>query len=179
MGFSDNVLDRVMKKHGIENREGFIAHASSFDDDDNGYLNERELTNAAEAWGEDSDASEEESHDDDDDDDDDLNNEDVSLEEAEVTDESSEDENAATDETIVEDETTDSKQSSDGEDDMMDAMMDKLMADTFSTEESSDDVAIMDEAPPAADATPIECPICKEICPPGTATCPTCNYRFL
>ena len=63
MGFSDNVLNRVMKKHGIEDREAFIAHASSFDDDDNGYLNDRELTNAAQAWGESSDESEEESDD--------------------------------------------------------------------------------------------------------------------
>ena len=50
MGFSDNVLNQVMKKFGIEDREGFVAHAASFDDDGNNYLNKTELTNAAEAW---------------------------------------------------------------------------------------------------------------------------------
>ena len=50
MGFSDNVLNQVMKKFGIEDREGFVSHAASFDDDGNNYLNKNELTNAAEAW---------------------------------------------------------------------------------------------------------------------------------
>ena len=63
---------------------------------------------------------------------------------------------------------------------MMDAMMDKLMADSFSSGESSDDDAVeAEESSAAADGSPIECPICKEMCPPGSATCLTCSYRFL
>ena len=189
MGFSDNVLDRVMKKHGIEDREGFIAHASSFDDDDNGYLNERELTNAAEAWGGDSDSSDGESdddgNDDSNDDEDSSGSEDDATSEESPEDESvseeSDGEDAEAEESPVEDESTVEDTSSEGEDDMMDAMMDKLMADSFSPEESSDDdVAVeSEESSEATDGSPIECPICKEMCPPGSATCLTCSYRFL
>ena len=50
MGFSENVLNQVMKKFGIEDRDGFVSHAASFDNDGNNYLNKTELTNAAEAW---------------------------------------------------------------------------------------------------------------------------------
>jgi TPP-dependent pyruvate/acetoin dehydrogenase alpha subunit len=39
-----------MKSHGIEDRDGFLAHAMAFDSDDNGYLKKAELENAAKAW---------------------------------------------------------------------------------------------------------------------------------
>ena len=53
-GFSDSVLSSVMKRYGITNREAFLSHASAFDADGNDYLNRKELTAAAESFGEDS-----------------------------------------------------------------------------------------------------------------------------
>jgi uncharacterized repeat protein (TIGR01451 family) len=50
MNWREDVLLRVMKAHGIEDREGFLAHAVAFDSDDNGYLKKAELETAAEAW---------------------------------------------------------------------------------------------------------------------------------
>ena len=38
MSFSDNVLDSVMKKSGIDDRESFVAFATSFDENENKYL---------------------------------------------------------------------------------------------------------------------------------------------
>ena len=52
-GFSDNVLASVMKRYGITNREEFLSHASAFDADGNDYLTRKELTKAAESFGED------------------------------------------------------------------------------------------------------------------------------
>ena len=197
MGFSDNVLDRVMKKHGIEDREGFIAHASSFDDDDNGYLNERELTNAADAWGDDSDSSDIEGDDDDGDDDDgddDDSNDEVSSESDDdtVSEESTEDEDTpegddddgddAADES-VEEESTDADDSSGSEDDMMDAMMDQLMADSFKSDGDSDgaEVVVESEIGDVEDAAPAEtvtCPICQASNDALAAQCSTCSYVF-
>lgn len=53
-GFSDSVLASVMKRYGIKNRDEFLSHASAFDNDGNDYLNRKELTAAAEAFGEES-----------------------------------------------------------------------------------------------------------------------------
>jgi hypothetical protein len=50
MNWREDVLIRVMESHGIEDRDGFLAHAMAFDSDDNGYLKKVELENAAEAW---------------------------------------------------------------------------------------------------------------------------------
>ena len=50
MAFSDNVLDSVMKKSGIEDREAFVAFATTFDDNENRYLDRAELKKAAEAF---------------------------------------------------------------------------------------------------------------------------------
>jgi uncharacterized repeat protein (TIGR01451 family) len=50
MNWREDVLLRVMKSHGIEDRDGFLAHAMAFDSDDNGYLKKAELETAAEAW---------------------------------------------------------------------------------------------------------------------------------
>ena len=50
MNWREDVLLRVMESHGIEDRDGFLAHAMAFDSDDNGYLKKVELENAAEAW---------------------------------------------------------------------------------------------------------------------------------
>ena len=49
-GFSDNVLNSVLKKYGIEDKEAFLIHAANFDSDDNEYLNRKELTAAADAY---------------------------------------------------------------------------------------------------------------------------------
>tara|TARA_B100002052_G_C15861837_1_gene590463 strand:- start:335 stop:2098 length:1764 start_codon:yes stop_codon:yes gene_type:complete len=170
MGFSDNVLDRVMKKHGIEDREGFIAHASSFDDDDNGYLNQRELTNAAEAWGE---TSEADSDGDDSPSEDDTVSEEVSEDEG-PSEEDDEGDTSA-DDLVVEEGPEEEEASSEGEDDLMDAMMDKLMADSFNPDDASVDTV---EEAASVDAGPVECPICKAINEAGSTQCSTCSYAF-
>ena len=193
MGFSDNVLDRVMKKHGIEDREGFIAHASSFDDDDNGYLNERELNNAADAWGDDSDASDVEDDDEDHGDDDDDSSDEASSESDDdtVSEESSEEEDTSEEEDdgdgaadeSVEEESTDGDDSSESEDDVMDAMMDQLMADSFKSDGDSDgsEAAVESEieaVEDAATAGTVTCPICQASNDALAAQCSTCSYVF-
>ena len=50
MSWREDVLFRVMESHGIEDRDGFLAHAMAFDSDDNGYLKKGELETAAKAW---------------------------------------------------------------------------------------------------------------------------------
>ena len=50
MSFSDNVLDSVMKKSGIDDRESFVAFATSFDENENKYLDRAELKKAADAY---------------------------------------------------------------------------------------------------------------------------------
>ncbi|MBA46306.1 MAG: hypothetical protein CMB31_06960, partial [Euryarchaeota archaeon] len=50
MSFSENVLDSVMKKAGIHDRETFVAFATSYDDNENKYLDRAELKKAAEAF---------------------------------------------------------------------------------------------------------------------------------
>ena len=50
MSWREDVLLRVMEAHGIEDRDGFLAHAMAFDSDDNGYLKKGELETAAKAW---------------------------------------------------------------------------------------------------------------------------------
>ena len=50
--FSENVLDRVMAEHGIseDDRAAFLEHAASFNEDENSYLKQDELKQAAAAW---------------------------------------------------------------------------------------------------------------------------------
>ena len=50
MGYSENVLERVIKQHAIQDREGFLAFAHTMDENDNNYLSENELQNAALKW---------------------------------------------------------------------------------------------------------------------------------
>ena len=47
MGYSEAVLERVMKSFNITNRDEFIAFASKMDEDENRYLKESELKKAA------------------------------------------------------------------------------------------------------------------------------------
>ena len=60
----EDVLEKVMAEHGIEDRDAFIAHAVKFDHDNNMYLKKVELTDAAKSFveqsSEDSDDSGEE-----------------------------------------------------------------------------------------------------------------------
>ena len=49
-GFSENVLNSVLEKYGIKDREAFLAYAANFDADDNEYLNRKELTAAADMY---------------------------------------------------------------------------------------------------------------------------------
>ena len=50
--FREDMLLRVMKAAGIEDRDAFVVFASDFDHDDNGYLKKAELEDAAKAWNE-------------------------------------------------------------------------------------------------------------------------------
>ncbi|MDP6326065.1 MAG: hypothetical protein QGI36_03115 [Candidatus Thalassarchaeaceae archaeon] len=52
VSWREDVLLRVMKASGIEDRDAFIAHAVNFDHDENGYLKKAELEDAAKAWNE-------------------------------------------------------------------------------------------------------------------------------
>ena len=83
----EDVLLRVMKASGIEDRDAFIAHALNFDHDDNGYLKKAELEDAAKAWNE-------------------MNSEDVAAEEVE-------EETAATEEVVEESEEASEQDTSD------------------------------------------------------------------
>ena len=61
--YSENVLDRVMKKHEITNKDKFLLFAADFDENNNDYLTEAELKKAAKEYVTESDdsSSEEES----------------------------------------------------------------------------------------------------------------------
>ena len=48
--WNEDVLTRIMKEHGITDREGFITWAKTFDHDGNKYLKASELEAAAGAW---------------------------------------------------------------------------------------------------------------------------------
>ena len=48
--YSESVLERVMNKHGIEDADAFVNYARSFDENENRYLDQKELTKAAEAF---------------------------------------------------------------------------------------------------------------------------------
>ncbi|MEC7278889.1 MAG: EF-hand domain-containing protein [Candidatus Thermoplasmatota archaeon] len=50
MQYSESVLERVMNKHGIDDVEAFVQYARSFDENENRYLDQKELTKAAEAF---------------------------------------------------------------------------------------------------------------------------------
>jgi len=108
VGYSENVLARIMKKHGIEDEEAFLKFAISMDEDENSYLKESELKMAADAWDlehsteggdssdqdeSDSDDEEESSQDDDSEDDSDTQEEETE----EVDDEEDEEESSQDD----------------------------------------------------------------------------------
>ena len=48
----EDVLEKVMATHGIEDRDAFVNFAVAFDHDSNQYLKKAELEDAAKAWGE-------------------------------------------------------------------------------------------------------------------------------
>ena len=50
MQYSESVLERVMNKHGIDDADAFVQYARSFDENENRYLDQKELTKAAEAF---------------------------------------------------------------------------------------------------------------------------------
>jgi len=58
--YTEHVLERVMKTYRITDREGFLAHASTFDKDGNSFLKELELTEAAKTWKSATDSAEKE-----------------------------------------------------------------------------------------------------------------------
>ena len=50
MQYAESVLERVMKKHGISDADAFLEFARSFDENENRYLDQKELSKAAEAF---------------------------------------------------------------------------------------------------------------------------------
>ena len=48
--YSDNVVERVMKKFAITDKDAFLSYAKEFDENDNNYLTEAELKKAAESF---------------------------------------------------------------------------------------------------------------------------------
>lgn len=50
MQYSESVLERVMNKYGIDDADAFVQYARSFDENENRYLDQKELTKAAEAF---------------------------------------------------------------------------------------------------------------------------------
>ena len=42
MGYSENVLERIIQQHSISDREGFLTFAHTNDEDGNNYLREEE-----------------------------------------------------------------------------------------------------------------------------------------
>ena len=169
MGFSDNVLNQVMKKFGIEDRDGFVAHAAAFDHDGNNYLNKTELTNAAEAWDSTvvEEAAEEEAAE-----------EETAEEEAteeEAAEEEAAEEEAAEEEAVEEEAAEEEAAEEVDQDSLMDAMMSKLMEDSFT---GGDEVQETENGPDVAVETPMNCPICGAENPPGSSMCGTCSYTF-
>ncbi len=50
MGYSENVLERIISQYSIDDRDAFLAFAHSKDADGNNYLKEEELQDAAQEW---------------------------------------------------------------------------------------------------------------------------------
>ncbi|MGB2507147.1 MAG: EF-hand domain-containing protein, partial [Candidatus Poseidoniaceae archaeon] len=50
MQYAESVLERVMNKHEIDDAEAFLQFARTFDENENRYLDQKELTKAAEAY---------------------------------------------------------------------------------------------------------------------------------
>ena len=48
--YSENVVERIMKKFEITDKDAFLSHAKEFDENDNDYLTESELKKAAESY---------------------------------------------------------------------------------------------------------------------------------
>ena len=138
--YTEHVLERVMKAHGITDKEAFLAHATSSDKDGNNFLREDELTEAAILWnvntgsedgGETDDENQVEDSDDDqeedsvDDDGDDEESDDEESEDDDDDDEESEDdddddeesEDADDDDEESEDDDDDDEESEDDDDD--------------------------------------------------------------
>ena len=146
----EDVLEKVMAAHGIEDRDSFLNFAVGFDHDNNQYLKKAELEEAANAWVEEH-ASEEtpaedSSGDDSDDDDsgDDGSDEDATADES--TEEETEEE--STDAEVVEDESTE--------------------------EETEDESADADES----DAETKSCPVCQQLNKLDAILCASCGFSF-
>ena len=60
---------------------------------------------------------------------------------------------------------------------MMDAMMSKLMEDSFTGNHEISEEPPAEEASVESDAS-IICPICNAENPPGSSMCATCSYEF-
>ena len=50
MGYSENILERIINQYSIEDRDAFLTFAHTKDADGNNYLKEEELQNAAQEW---------------------------------------------------------------------------------------------------------------------------------
>ncbi|MDP6856416.1 MAG: hypothetical protein QGH13_02665 [Candidatus Thalassarchaeaceae archaeon] len=181
MGFSDNVLNQVMKKFSIEDREGFISHAANFDHDGNNYLNKTELTNAAEAWESSEEVAEEEAAEEEAAEEEAVEEEAAEEEaveeeaaEEEAAEEEAAEEEAAEEEAIEEEAAEEEAAEEDNQDSLMDAMMSKLMEDSFTggEEDLVAPPAPPMDAPPAPPGMPPAPPMDAPPAPPGMPPAP-------
>ena len=60
---------------------------------------------------------------------------------------------------------------------MMDAMMSKLMEDSFTGDQETSQGSTTEETIVDSGAS-IICPICNAANPPGSSMCATCSYQF-
>ena len=100
LGYSENVLAKVMESNGIDvsEKDSFLVFANNYNDDGNDYLKKTELESAATAWNAQSEVTDEDEHIEDS-----HNESDVTSDEPEVTEEH-EDEEEAVEEEIIEEE---------------------------------------------------------------------------
>ncbi|MBA46265.1 MAG: hypothetical protein CMB31_06735, partial [Euryarchaeota archaeon] len=79
-------------------------------------------------------------------------------------------EEGGTEEESTEEESTEEEATEEA--DLMDAMMSKLMEDSFTGGQE------ISEEPEVVSSDPIICPICNAQNPPGSSMCATCSYQF-
>ncbi|HJM19925.1 MAG TPA: hypothetical protein QF802_05675 [Candidatus Thalassarchaeaceae archaeon] len=126
--YSENVLNQVMEKHGIDDKEAFLLFTNENYDDGNSYLNKKELTEAAIAWNEKHNV------------DDEVDNDDDS--ESDTTEDSQDD----ADQTPADDETVDDDDSTDEADDIDVEEDDDSTDEAEETEDDTDDEEVSESS---------------------------------
>jgi len=143
--YTERVLERVMKSHGITDKEAFLKHATSSDKDGNKFLREDELTEAAILWNATSDSDDDEQTDDgnqsegteSDDDEDASDNDEEDVDSDEEDDEEDVDSDEEDDEEDVDSDDEEEEVDSDDEEEEVDS--DDEEEEVDSDEEDDDD----------------------------------------